>query len=238
MMSGHPTISMALEVVKLIVHGKKVETDCTFVFKNSGNACSVNRGFPDCGMWAYDMERKKPETMFKSFRSYVDGKAVKTKLVLGADKHEQWQAKTISFSKGGVRVVKEAYSTDLGGIAAWGFIGAASYILHTGASWNGPIGKATVTVEFSPELELATPFDIKYVASQANLKDKDFEEIQKPARLLVLGPGKPSVQGHSVVFEKRNWKPTKTDDILILFKFPTKLLEEERKQALQNAGRQ
>ncbi len=112
--SGHPTISMASEVVKVVVRGHRVDTDCTFVFDNSGDACTVNMGFPDFGLWAYNYEHKKASTIFTSFKSYVDGKPVSTKLVLGQDHREQWQTKLVSFDKNGTRVVHEVYSTEVG----------------------------------------------------------------------------------------------------------------------------
>jgi len=231
MMSGHPTISMASEVVKVVVRGRTVDSDCTFVFDNSGGACTVNMGFPDFGMWAYNYEHKKASTIFSSFQSYLDGRAVPTKLVLGADKREQWQTKLVSFDANGSRVVREVYSTELGGIADTVFIGAASYILHTGASWRGGIGKATVSFDFAPETEVVAPLDVKYITGMEKLTEKDLAYVLKPGALIVIGPVKPTVHGTSLVFEKSNWKPVVNDDILVLFKYPSKILEQMRKEA-------
>ena len=231
MMSGHPTISMVSEVVKVVVHGKRVDTDCTFVFDNLGNACTVNMGFPDFGMWAYDYVHQKPKSIFKSFQSYVDGKRVATRLVLGADKREQWQTKLVSFEKDGSRVVREVYSTELGGAAASIDVGAASYVLHTGASWKGGIGKATVRFEFAPETEVVGPLDVKNISGMQKLTEKDLAHVLKPGGVIVVGPGNPTVHGASLVFEKSHWKPTTDDDILILFKYPSKVLQEDRKKA-------
>ena len=103
MLSSHRSVAMASEVVRLTVHWNRVDTDCSFLFVNHGKACKVNMGFPDFGLWGYDYPRKKPETMFRQYHSFVDGKPVKTKLVLGKGGREQWQTKTVSFSAGASR---------------------------------------------------------------------------------------------------------------------------------------
>ncbi|HTQ09219.1 MAG TPA: hypothetical protein VMI31_04035, partial [Fimbriimonadaceae bacterium] len=195
MLSSHRSVAMASEVVRLTVHWNRVDTDCSFLFVNHGKACKVNMGFPDFGLWGYDYPRKKPETMFRQYHSFVDGKPVKTKLVLGKGGREQWQTKTVSFSAGGKRIVREVYTTDIGGAAiskteAWAF---ASYLLHTGASWNGNIGKATISVTFDPDSEVVPPLDMVYGSlEKAKLEDVS-AHLKKPGGIIVAGPCKPTL---------------------------------------------
>src|SRR5579862_1086347 len=115
MLSAHPSVSMVREIVKITVHSDRVDTDCTFVFKNEGVACNVKMGFPDFGMWAYAEGKAPGRSWFKSFQSYVDGKPVKTKLEVGKAPGEQWQVKTVLFEKNGSHVVREVYSNEAGG---------------------------------------------------------------------------------------------------------------------------
>ncbi|HVT11588.1 MAG TPA: hypothetical protein VHE55_04925 [Fimbriimonadaceae bacterium] len=232
MMSGHKSISMESEVVKITVHWNRVDADCLFVFANHGRACTVNMGFPDFGLWAYEFRKKEPHSIFKTYRSYVDGKKVKTKLVLDKDKIQQWQTKMISFAANGKRTVREVYSTELGGAAVdqgkvWAF---ASYLVHTGASWKGKIGKATVIVTFDPDTELKTPIIMSY-GSMIGMKPEDIgKRIEIPGGIVVSGLTKPAVQGRTLTFVLKDWKPVMADDLYVGFKYPDKALQEAKKK--------
>jgi hypothetical protein len=174
------------EKVDLDVHAKFDRTVATFEFKNSGPACTVRMGFPDFGLWAYDYPHKKPETIFKTFQSYVDGKPVATKLELGADEREQWRVKDVWFPEDGTVTVEEEYTTEVGGIADKVVMAAAAYIVHTGASWKGPIGRADFAVHFRPDTELPTPFQVKYVANPKSPSNDLEEHVAKPGGIYVI----------------------------------------------------
>ena len=47
LMSGHPSISMESEVVRMLIGKEKVSVNCEFVFVNHGPATTVRMGFPD-----------------------------------------------------------------------------------------------------------------------------------------------------------------------------------------------
>jgi len=226
MMDHHLSIAMESEIVRLVVHWDRVETDCSFVFANHGKACSVNMGFPDFGLWAYAESRQKtPHSMFKKYASFVDGKPARTKLVLGKDAGEQWQTKTVSFPANGKRIVREAYTTELGGIAGPQVWGVASYLLHTGASWKGNIGKATIVVTFAPDSELAAPIDMVFNNLQ-KVGAKTIEgQLKKRGGIIASGPTKPTIKGRTLTFAKQNWRPTDRDDIYIAFAYPKRGLK-------------
>lgn len=220
MLGSHPSVSMESEIVRLVVHANRVDTDCTFVFVNHGKACNVNMGFPDFGLWAYAQKMTRPRSMFKKYGSFVDGKSVKTKLVLGKEDGEQWQTKFVSFPAGGKRTVREVYTTELGGIAGpqvWAF---ASYLLHTGASWKGNIGKATILVTFAPDSKVKPPMDILFQGLGKLTQEMMAKQHKKPGGLIVSGPVKPTAEGRTLKFFKQNWRPTAKDDIYVGFAYP------------------
>jgi hypothetical protein len=218
MMKAHPSIRMAAETVDLFVHKNTIETVCTFTFVNDGPACTVNMGFPDFGLWAYASTPKPPRSMFKKFQSFVDGKSVKTKLIPGALPGEQWQTKLVSFQAKSKRIIRETYTTELGGVADQETLGAASYLLHTGSSWKGNIGRAVVTVTFAPDSELIPPFviDPDAIKSHSTL----MAHMAKPGAIVSTSRIKPQISGASLIFTRENWRPTKEDDILVFFHYP------------------
>lgn len=224
MMDHHPTVRMESEAVKLTVHWDRVDTDCSFVFANDGPACVVNMGFPDFGLLAYSQKLTEPASMFTKYASYVDGKPVSTKLVLGQGPGEQWQTKKVAFPAHGKRLVREVYSTELGGVGVRPPIALASYLLHTGASWKGTIGKAVVTVTVAPDCDLTGPLDPLYGTLQQSFREKGMARLRKPNGVIVTGPCQPQVQGLTLTFVKENWRPTKNDDILVGFTMPPKML--------------
>lgn len=231
MMAAHPSIAMESEVVKMVIHGDRVETDCTFVFANHGKACKVQMGFPDFGLWAFAYTSKKPQTMFRKYRSYVDGKSVATKLVLGEKPGEQWQTKTVSFPANGKRIVREVYTTDVGGIALAKPIAFASYILHTGASWKGNIGKATILITVDKDTGIADPLSVSYSAAMPSSEATFKSDLDKPGGVLVTGVAAPTIAGRTLRIEKSNWRPTIKDDILVAFYFSKEVLDRMRKAA-------
>ena len=237
MLDRHPSISMESEVVKLVVHWNRVDAEAVFVFANHGAACNVTMGFPDFGLWAYGYRKTKPGTMFKSFHSFVDGSPVKTKLVLDRDHRGQWQTKVVSFKANGKRVVREVYTTAMGGAAVdkepWAF---ACYLLHTGASWKGNIGKATITVAFDPDSEVKGTIDMVYGEVGKLRPSSISDQIRKAGGVVVSGPSKPVVQGRTLRFETENWRPTEKDDIYVVFAYPKRLIkwEDERLKKIRS----
>jgi hypothetical protein len=93
MLHGNTTVSMVSENIKIDVYDGHLVADCTFEFKNSGPACTVRLGFPDrYKLWYSSVEddatqhpEHRPVSTMTWFKSYVNGKRVKTSLVSGTD---------------------------------------------------------------------------------------------------------------------------------------------------------
>ncbi len=231
MLPFHKSVVMVSELVNVFIRDVRVETECTFVFKNVGEACVVTMGFPDFGMWAEDYARTKPKSLFLRFKSFVDEKPVQTLLMLDKDGHQMWQTKQVPFAKGQTRVVKESYASQMGGIGYQVPLAAASYIIHTGSSWHGPIGKATINVIFTKPSEVQTPLSLMQIASFDALNGKAMDLASKPNGVVFAGPGKPKVKGTRLTFVKTNWRPTKADDLYLLFRFSPTAIAVEKKKA-------
>ncbi len=86
----HPTVRMVDEVIHIRIGKTEMTADCRFTFKNEGNAASVRIGFPDHDSDPYLDPKKGIQSIYRSFKSYVDGKPVKTKLI-DASEDMGWQ---------------------------------------------------------------------------------------------------------------------------------------------------
>lgn len=143
LMHGHPAIRMLSEEVHIALPDGKVEA--TFIFRNDGPATTVLIGFPEQGKDVMP----KARTHLVNFRSWVDGKPVATKQVgrtEGDDAdYTAWWVKQVPFSRGQTHTIVNRYE---GGWldTSYGCSGF-QYILKTGASWHGPIGRARITVD-------------------------------------------------------------------------------------------
>jgi hypothetical protein len=231
LLTGHPTITMTSEKILLVVGEKAVRVECDFVFMNSGKACTVRMGFPDEGYGAFDPDEGNAEdnlmktparTTFTSFKSYVNGKQVVTKLIRADKAGKYWHAKTVQFAAHQVLKVRDMYTQRIGGgIVNVGDKGGSAqevgYVLHTGASWHGNIGRSEVTVRFetSAQPESLVPLALKDVAVKHLGDDLSPTNVQKAPKGSIVwsGPCVPTVVGKSLTFVRANWKPSKKDDI-------------------------
>lgn len=225
MLKGHSTVSMRSEVVRMWIGKSSVKVDCRFVFKNTGPACTVRMGFPDEG-GEFLNENGKLSSVFTSFRSYVDGQPLTTELVKGADGNTIWHAKMVSFRRGATRIVRDVYTAPLGGSVALEPVTMAEYILHTGSSWRGPIGRSTIIVAFSPGA-ITTPLHPVWVRDVGLDETGDDytraaqimrRELKRPGTILYQGPSRPLVRGRTLRWRRTNWRPTEKDDIELQFK--------------------
>lgn len=237
LLKGHPSVRMACEVIRITVGEEKVSVDCDFTFQNDGLACTVRMGFPDEGEGASDPDEGEaaddilklpPKTTFDTFRSYVSGKAVKTQLIRGDKPGKYWHVKTVQFPAHSVLKVRDVYTQPIGGgIAALqsGYTSnkMISYILHTGSSWHGAIGRSDVYVTFKRK-GMSGPLTAQPIAKVS--KEKDFTHLAvkhlDPNTVLWAGmrSGVPTVQGKTVHFTRTNWRPTEQDDLMVGFDYP------------------
>lgn len=232
LLSGHRSVRMASEVIRISVGSEVVRTDCLFRFHNTGPACTVRMGFPDRGVGASDPDEetdaqtvmKTPaKTTFLSFRSFVDGRPVKTRLVRGSKGGEYWHTKVVRFPAHATVLVRDVYTERLGGgiTSVKGGSGNArqfGYVLHTGSSWHGTIGSSRVIVAFEdkrlPNSLRAVP--LEQVANHNDGRDLK-GEAPTPDTVVWSGPGAPVVKGRTLIFTRTNWRPTPSDDLMITY---------------------
>lgn len=149
-MDEHPSVAMKSELVEVAITESTATVHCTFVFHNDGPATRVKMGFPEGG--GGDVDVTKPRG-FRSFRSWVDGKPIPTKIEgFTADEFhwDRFRTKVVDFAAGQTRRVEVRYEQPLGMVA----LGASpskffTYQFDTGASWKGKIGHARLVVRFS-----------------------------------------------------------------------------------------
>ncbi|BCW96896.1 MAG: copper amine oxidase N-terminal domain-containing protein [Fimbriimonadales bacterium] len=142
-MQSHPSVELRSHRVMVTLTPEYADVECTFVLHNTGKATSVLIGFPESG-GGVDVD---PTRGFERFRSYVDGKRVKVRVINAEkqrDSYWRWYVKRVSFRAGQTRVVRNTYRMPLG-IVSMGerFF---EYVLTTGASWKGAIGRSEIVV--------------------------------------------------------------------------------------------
>ncbi len=142
-MHGHPSVRMVSEEVHIKLPQDVVEA--SFTFRNDGPPVTVLIGFPEQG-------KGGGYTQFDHFRSTVDGHPLKVRRYVqqrpGEDgNYKYWWIKRVHFNRGQTRVVLNRYE---GGefVTSAGVVGF-NYILRTGASWKGPIGRARILCDIS-----------------------------------------------------------------------------------------
>jgi len=219
----HPTIRMVEELIHLRVGAETMYADCRFTFKNEGRVCIARIGFPD-----YDSHGEivgALSTTFKSFSSFVDGKAVPTRLVRGK-LGEAWQVKNVRFESGQKRIIRNVYQIGLGKITLSGssvlgkepMTNQTDYILGTGRTWKGTIGKTTVIVDFGSEARINSPIRAVRWPPESQVDSSDFWILNRNT-VCWSGPSAPRIVGkRRLIFERKNWEPSETeDDIVIRF---------------------
>lgn len=224
LLKGHASVAMKDEVVTMSVSEKVVKVDCTFVFHNSGPACTVRVGFPDEGQgsaepYQGDPVPKNPKGTFITYDSWVDGKKVKTEVVPTNDRSLYWHAKTVTFKAHSDCIIRDVYTLPPGGqvTSENGVYSQTYYVLHTGASWLGPIGHAEINVTFAPDL-VSKPLIVK---AKNTVRKGQFNELKwssLPERAIVFeGTSEPEVRGNTLHFVRSNFEPTSKDDIHLYY---------------------
>ena len=223
LLSGHPTVRMESELIQMNVGEKTVVVDCKFIFVNNGPACKVRMGFPDQGVGASDPDEENardwkkspPVTTFTSFQSWVNGGEVPTKLIRANEPGKFWHTKTVTFPANSRTVIRDLYHVPVGG----GFVGSingdaipgdeTSYIVHTGSSWKGTIGRTEIVVKFNRKGMSGPLIPVK---GEPKVKfDKE------PYVVYYTGISEPVVDGTTFRFIRKNWRPNEKDDLYLAF---------------------
>jgi hypothetical protein len=238
LLHGETTVRMASEHVEITIKKKgyhgTVFVDAKFVFQNTGGPCDVRIGFPDKGEGALETEyglnksdaldkheKVAPFSALEDFQSWVDGQHQKTEIVDADSKDEvaSWHVKVVHFGDHQKRVIRDSYDEMLGGGAtnSWYnklttvYIWEAAYEMDTGASWKGPIGKATVVVN--------APFRVRRVLRVSPREEDIWNRIGK-GTMCYSGFAKPHAHGHTLIFTRSNFKPDISSDIHVYWPIP------------------
>jgi hypothetical protein len=227
LLSGHPSVSMQSEAVTMDIHKDLIKVECNFVFHNSGPACTVRVGFPDQGLGAAEPYQGDPlpthnlKATFLTYESYVNGKKVPTKLIPTNDRGLFWHTKIVNFKGKSDCLIRDVYTLKPGEQVTDenGAYQQTSYVLHTGASWHGPIGKAELTLKFAPDT-VSGPIQLKSLESIPKQDISHLKWSQLPAGTVVYdGLCEPKLDGQTLRFYKENFTPTKKDDIHVCYAF-------------------
>ncbi len=235
LLSRHPSVTMTSEVINIVVYKDRwYKVDCQFVFTNSGPACTVRMGFPDEGEGVNDPDEEAdpkevlntpPHTTFMSFRSYVDGKRVATKLIRANEEGHYWHTKLVRFPAHSVRRIRDVY-TQGSGVGVFtleggknGYAAQVAYILHTGSSWHDSIGRSEVNVTFRAD-RMPQSSRVLAVDKVARTDSHDLRVKSIDTKTIVWqGPCTPQIHGKTLHFVRTNWRPTAKDDLFLTYDY-------------------
>lgn len=153
-------VAMSAERVEAEIRGDQAWVTCAFTFTNAGPAIQVLMGFPQAQAFAGG------DPVLRDFRATVDGQEATVAYRPNAQPEGEWDyagwhAFAVDFATGQTRTVRNTYHGRLNWQSNGGR--AFEYVLHTGATWRGPIGQAEVIVRWqrdrdvAPETLLASP---------------------------------------------------------------------------------
>ncbi len=228
LMHGQSSVRMVSERILVQVGAEKTTATCRFTFQNDGPVATIKMGFPDDGFGAADPEEemdpkiraKPPKTgPMTSFRSWVAGKAVATRLERGEEAGEYWHTKTVNFPANFRIVVTDMYTlresgaiVDMKGRST--SASYAGYVVRTGASWKGTIGRSEVVFELPNQVSSAIS------AAKVSQQERMFTVASFPKGAVVYsGMATPAVSGRRLTFIRTNWHPRAKDDIGLWFDF-------------------
>ncbi|RYG33971.1 hypothetical protein EON81_16830 [bacterium] len=220
------TVGMTSEDIRLTVGRNSVRTTCDFVFNNRGPATTVRMGFPNSMDNMEEEDYAKPlKPILERFRTWVDGREVRAKLVRAAKDDPEWSyyVKPVSFAKNGRRRVRVTYSTGVGVLATDTRMGGGrytlmgGYILSSGKGWRGKIGTVSVAVTFLPSSGVKSPTKAyrEIDDSGATFNPQRAKIARDPRTVWVSGPGNVRTHGRTVQFRVKDLEPEKTDNVFV-----------------------
>ncbi len=161
----HQSIRMVKEDVRVNLRNASIRVHATFWFRNEGPAATVQMGFPESRM-------NQEDGAIRGLASWVDGRRVRVRRKsLSADRenraYEAVWLKSVRFGRGQQRRVVVSYTTDYSGSTSGDI--SFTYILRSGASWKGPIGDCSVTVDWSKMKGSSRPY-LEFAGSTSGVK--------------------------------------------------------------------
>ena len=140
----HSTIRMKAENVHVFLTWDSIRVECRFVFVNDGARDFVLMGFPALSCTDMDV------APIRNFSTTVDGNPVTVNYIETPDTLEcrecshgrAWYTWPVVLQERETTMVANQYSGDIG-ISMGGTV-SSSYMVGTGATWQGPIGSGRV----------------------------------------------------------------------------------------------
>lgn len=198
-LTGHLTVAMDSEIVKIILHQKSYTVDAIFNFSNTGNTVELNVGFPKNGAGWLD-DRFTHTSDFIKFETWVDGKQVNfvekpnmssiegeytlpdlIKHIKRTDKPEKlnvtakdyrWMVKEkVKFHSNKTTTTRVRYEAPYQNFGGE-CKGGLTYIYGTGSHWNGNIDKSTFIVDGTGIPKEDRPKDMRFVNEKDRRKIK------------------------------------------------------------------
>jgi len=148
-------IKMLSEKVEVWLQKEKAKVVCEFKLYNPGNPLKIKVGFPD--YIEFNTTGDDYSKPLIDFKTYLNNKIIKvdkekeiTKVANSSNPNlkqiNYWKTWEISFAKNQTQLVKNTYTAEYGSdVFNNKFF---SYILKTGANWNGPIKSGEIIVHF------------------------------------------------------------------------------------------
>jgi len=91
----------------------------------------------------------------------------------------------------------------------------AGYVVHTGASWKGNIGRSEIIFE--------VPFVVKSIVERKNVTGRDRREFTvagfPKGAVVYSGISSPTFSGRTLRFVRTNWRPSPKDAIELWYGF-------------------
>ena len=184
----YPMMDAVVEMVSedIVIDVNRNTVECTFEFLNTGEARDVLMGFP--GKLREDLGSSFSDDAsltLDNFKTFVNGEELPVKRENGIQPkiampdYSEWFTFTVPFQEGEKVIVRNTYDY----MPSYNSIGdvTTGYVLQTGATWKGKIGKARV------EFKLGSV---------------------KPWQVEQLKPGGFKFEGNSIVWERANIEPT------------------------------
>jgi hypothetical protein len=217
LLAENKTVALRAEKVMIVIGKKRVTVDCRFDFINNGPACKVRMGFPDKSI---TRTGEPPKGTFLSYKSYVDGEKTRSELVKNDEPFSEvdlWHASDVEFAANATRSVRDVYTTRPGfGVADENTITKNfAYVLETGRSWSGLIKEAEISITFEKRT-LPSPIHVKWFSSDEDLVDFNWKDAVK-GTVLISGPSQVSVEGQTIHFHLKDFKPRYEDNVVVLF---------------------
>jgi hypothetical protein len=166
----HSSVRMLGENVKITLNTDDYDVDATFTFYNEDKSTEVLVGFPQKGFGdgATGTNDYNEYIVFKTFVNDQEVKFLNLESMFESNenRYSKWKTKAVYFPAKVITHTKVLYKVPYGGGAYSKRNKFIDYIIGTGSSWLGNIGKSTFTLVFNDDIQL-------------NIDDNPFSSINK-----------------------------------------------------------